>query len=218
MKPAEQTDEGKVLHWPGKLLSADDLRRHLTSQSAVIVQRHTIVTPLVIDELRAKKVRLVRADDVRAGSVSDGPQPGAFGVAQEKATGVVDSVIQSLRRDGVTLTSMQECRESPASWAKSLAGTVAQGECGRLTVFCSDPGLVCCVANKLPGIRAVTVSSALQTVRASSGLAANVFAVEMPGRTFFEARQILLNVSKAATTCPTEVAHILRELDGHAHR
>jgi hypothetical protein len=39
------------------------------------------------------------------------------------------------------------------------------------------------------------------------GLGANLFAIEMPGRTFFEFRQMLKSIAK-----------VLQELDGHAHR
>ena len=49
MKNAEQNG---VLRWTGKLLSADDLRRHLKGQRELIVQRQTIVTPLAVDELK----------------------------------------------------------------------------------------------------------------------------------------------------------------------
>ena len=49
-------------------------------------------------------------------------------------------------------------------------------------------------------------------------LAANLLAVEMPGRTFFEVRQILRICCAAAAVCPAPLAGTLQELDGHAHR
>jgi hypothetical protein len=54
--------------------------------------------------------------------------------------------------------------------------------------------------------------------RATLSLAANLLAVEMPGRTFFEVRQILRTLIAAPGACPGGVACTLRELDGHAHR
>jgi hypothetical protein len=48
---------------------------------------------------------------------------------------------------------------------------------------------------------------------------ANMLAVEMPGRTFFEIKQMLrLLGTGAKPCCPDGVACTLRELDGHAHR
>jgi len=56
-----------------------------------------------------------------------------------------------------------------------------------------------------------------QAARAVRTLAANLLAVEMPGRTFFEVRQIL-RICCAPAVCPADLAGTLQELDGHAHR
>jgi ribose 5-phosphate isomerase RpiB len=96
---------------------------------------------------------------------------------------------------------------------------VARGECRGGVVFCPDPALVCCVANKVPGLRAAAVLTVAQAVRAAHSLGANLLAVEMPGRTFHEVRQILRVVCESGgTACPDGVGCVLRELDGHAHR
>ncbi len=222
------TDAG-VLRWPGKLLSTEDLRRHLAGLREVIVVPGAIVTPLVLDELKARKVRLVRGD---AGPKVSARDNGAeVGYAQERAHPLVEAVIASLRRDGVSLADVRgpggasvradapPAPRSQAGWARASAQAVANGVCQRLLLLCGDPGLVCCVANKVAGIRAVAASTAQEAARAARSLNANVFAVDMAGRTFFEARQILLNVCKATTaSCPADVAETLRELDGHAHR
>jgi ribose 5-phosphate isomerase RpiB len=84
-------------------------------------------------------------------------------------------------------------------------------------VFCADPALVCCVANKVRGVRAAAVATASQAARARKSLAANLLAVEMPGRTLHELRQIV-RTAVARAACPAEVAKVLEELDGHAHR
>ena len=61
-------------------------------------------------------------------------------------------------------------------------------------MFCADPGLVCCVANKVNGVRAAAVLTVFQAARATLTLGANLLAVEMPGRTIFEVRQIMLSL------------------------
>ena len=93
-----------------------------------------------------------------------------------------------------------------------------RGDCLGGVIFCGDPGLVCCVANKLAGLRAVPVATVAQAARATLTLGANLLVVEMPGRTFFEVRQVLRTLCEAAGGCPDGVACTLRELDGHAHR
>jgi hypothetical protein len=40
----------------------------------------------------------------------------------------------------------------------------------------------------------------------------------MPGRTFFEVRQMLRMLLEGSRVCPDGVACTLTELDGHAHR
>jgi hypothetical protein len=75
------------------------------------------------------------------------------------------------------------------------------------------------VANKVAGLRAVTAVTVGQAARATRTLGANLIAVEMPGRTFFEVRQILRTLcTSALPACPDGVACTLQELDGHAHR
>jgi len=99
-----------------------------------------------------------------------------------------------------------------------VAECVAAGTCQGGVVFCADPGLVCCVANKFAGLRAVPVLSVAQAARATLSLAANLLAVEMPGRTFFEVRQILrLLCAGPGACCPPDVLATLTELE-HAHR
>ena len=102
--------------------------------------------------------------------------------------------------------------------AGGSSACVKRGECCGGVIFCGDPGLICCVANKTVGVRATAATTVSQAARATLTLGANLIAVEMPGRTFFEIRQILRTLCLTATACPADVACTLQELDGHAHR
>jgi len=65
----------------------------------------------------------------------------------------------------------------------------------------------------------MAIVTVAQAARAALTLGTNLAAVEMPGRTFFEVRQILRTLClPGAAACPDGVALTLRELDGHAHR
>lgn len=142
-----------------------------------------------------------------------------WGYAQEQPNAMVGTAVQALRREGIALKELTSSSEnSTGHWARALAECVARGECQGGVVFCQDPGLVCCVANKLAGLRAVPVMTVSQTGQALLTLAANLVAVQMPGRTFFEIRQILRLICSPNGGCPDGVACTLRELDGHAHR
>jgi ribose 5-phosphate isomerase RpiB len=168
-----------------------------------------VVTPLASEELRTNGVRVVRQTPTH--NV-------AWGHGQERSYPLVESAVQALNREGLSLRTWPECDGLLCRWSRSVAECVARGECVGGVLFCGDPGLACCVANKVPGLRAVAVTTVQQAARATLGLAANLLVVEMPGRTFFEIRQILRTLIAGTRTCPDGVACTLRELDGHAHR
>jgi hypothetical protein len=205
MTNGKVTSDAAILSWPGRLLSADDLRRHLSSQREIVVAPATVVTPLALDELRGWGVRLRREEAVQQAS----GRGGGWGYALEMRDGLVEAAVEALRRQGTALVPL--AGNTPLEWAKAAL------DCGGGIVFCADAGLVCCIANKLKGVRAVAVAGAGQAARARKTLAANLLAVEMPGRTLFELRQII-RAALGQASCPPEVAQTLQELDGHAHR
>lgn len=205
-----------TLHWAGKVLSAEDVRTQVNGHREIMVSRVTIVTPLAVDDLRARGVRLIRGDVVKPEKQA---APTAWGYAQDRPNATVQSAMQAAAREGMIFKELNASGEpcSPA-WAKALAECVTRGECHGGVVFCYDPGLVCCVGNKLPGLRAANVSSVAQTAKAVLTLGVNLVAVEMPGRTFFELRQILRTLCTASSGCPQALASTLQELERHAHR
>src|SRR5205807_6486897 len=126
----------------------------LNGHRHVVLSPRTIVTPLAVEELKARGIEVVRD----GGKQPDrGPK---WGYAQEFPHPFVQSALRSLERDGLSLWELSAAGdELPCRWARALAECVARGECAGGVVFCSDPGLVCCVANKLPGLRAATVTT-----------------------------------------------------------
>jgi hypothetical protein len=214
LPPGDATD-GQVLRWPRRVLAADDLRRGLNGHREVVVAPGTVVTPLAHEHLRANGVAVRRQEaDARP------PAGQLWGYAQDRPHPLVGSAVQALRRDGLALAELPGAGpELPCRWARAVAECVARGDCAGGVLFCADPGLACCVANKVPGLRAAAAWTVAQAARATLALGANLLAVEMPGRTFFEVRQILRALCLGgAAGCPDGVTCTLRELDGHAHR
>jgi ribose/galactose isomerase len=194
-----------TLCWPGRLLSADDLRRHLTGQREIVVAPRTIVTPLALDELRGKGVRIRREEQTARPNGN-----AAWAFAEETPDALVAAALAALAREGLALAALAGA--TPLQWARAV-GSQVQG----CIAFCGNAGLVCCLANKLRGVRAVAAANGTQATRARQTLGANFLAVEMPGRTVFELRQIV-KAALAPAPCPAEIAKTLQELDGHAHR
>ncbi len=206
------TVNGHVLHWPGRVLSADDLRRSLNGHRELVLTPNAVVTPLAEERLRHGGITITRR------SVEEKtPTVATWGIAQDRPYPLVKSAVQSMSREQTPVRELSAaCVGSECDWAQALAECVSRGDCCGGVVFCQDTSLICCVANKLPGLRAAAVVTVAQAARASLTLGVNLLAVEMPGRTFFEVRQILRNLCQPA--CPDGVACTLRGLDGHAHR
>jgi ribose 5-phosphate isomerase RpiB len=201
------SDSGALL-WSKRVFAADDARRSLNGHRRLVLPRSAVLTPLAAEELRQAGVEVVR---------EGAPQTVAVGVGADRPYPLVRTAMQALGRDGIALVDLPSCEGGACDWARAVAACVGAGTCRGGVVFCGDPGLLCCVANKVPGLRAVAVTGVGQAARAAHGLGANLLAVEMPGRTFFEVRQLLRSLV-AAPPCPDGVACVLRGLDGHAHR
>ena len=203
---------GRALHWTARVLGAEDVRRRLDGHRILLLAPGTVVTPLAAEELRAKGVQVDRETGAKERT------GGSVGYAADRCYPPVLAGIGSTLRDGLNLRELcSGDTDSVCGWSRVLAGYVARGECSRALVFCEDPGLVSCVANKLAGLRAAMATTIGQAARATLTLGANLLAVEMPGRTYFEVRQILKMMCSAGG-CPEDVAKTLLELDGHAHR
>jgi ribose 5-phosphate isomerase RpiB len=210
----ENTTNGQALAWPRRVLSLADLRGSLNGHRELVLAPHTVVTPLAGEELRQRGVALRREPESKP--LATRP---AWGCGQDRPYAMVQSAVQALTREGVAVRDFPTVgKDLPCRWAKTVAECLARGECAGGVLFCEDPGLVSCVANKVSGLRAVSVATVAQAARATLSLAANLLVVEMPGRTFFEIRQILRTLAGGKVVCPDGVACTLRELDGHAHR
>jgi hypothetical protein len=218
--------DGAVLRWNGRVVTAEDLRQSLNGQRELVLSPRAVITPMAADHLRANGIRITREDETAKPGTQDARLGTAtWGYAQERPEPLVGSVVQSLKRDGVDLKELsvppRPARGSQSSeidiacgLARQVAECVVRGECLGAVVFCQDPGLVCCVANKVKGVRAVPATSVPQSSRAAKALGANFLAVAISGRTFFELRQTLRALCLRDSACPESLAAVLKELEG----
>jgi hypothetical protein len=131
-------------------------------------------------------------------------------------TAMLQAALRTVARDGCRPEPLPVCDGDLSNWVCQVAECLRSGPCRRAVLFCADPGLACCLANKVPGVRAVVVGTVSQTIQALKGLGANLLVVERMDRTYYEYRQII-QLCRAGADCPPEVARFLQELDGHAH-
>ncbi len=136
---------------------------------------------------------------------------------QGAAPPMLQAALRTVRRSEPLPAPLPECNGDACRWVRDVADYLARGGCRRAVLFCDESALACCVANKVPGIRAVAAHSVDQARQAVTRLGANLLIAETKGRTFFEFKQ-LLQLCCVGDDCPVGVACILQELDGHAHR
>lgn len=204
-----------VLHWPNRVVAVEDLRRRLNGHRELLLPPQTVVTPLALEELRTRGIPVRQEDETPTQATKL-----LWGYAQDRAYAMVPSAARALQRAGLALKELPGGERTAAhAWARAVAECVARGECLGGVLFCDNPALVCCVANKVAGLRAAAVATISQAAQALHSFAPNLVAVEMPGRTFFEIRQMLRTFCQSGLPrCPDDAAGMLRELDGHAHR
>jgi hypothetical protein len=145
---------------------------------------------------------------------SDGPN---VVLGQDRPHDYVAAAVRTLRREGL-LVSEVALESPPCVSARRVAEEISQGKFIGGVLFCQVPCIVACVANKVPGVRAVMVTTVGQAALATLELAANLLVVEMPGRTFYEVKQFLRIIHGVKPELVPVLAHTLQELDGRAHR
>jgi hypothetical protein len=144
-------------------------------------------------------------------------KPGCGYAIQGRPVPMLEVALRALSRNGGATLALPACNGSTCDWVRGVAECLRKGQCRAALLFCEDPELASCVANKVAGIRAAAVQTVPQAARALEQFGANVLVVEMAGRTFFEFKE-LLRLAGNGTVCPPGVACVLGELDGHAHR
>src|SRR5206468_2150414 len=121
----------RVLHWHGRVLSADDLRRSLNGHRELVLSPGTVITPLAAEELRGLDVRISRQEKPMEKTGGND----AWGYVQEQPQPLLSSVLQSLGREGLHLKPLQVEAEEPSAWARIVAACVARGDCQGGVVF-----------------------------------------------------------------------------------
>ena len=188
-------------HHRGRLLAAGHLPRRLAGIDRVLVDPNALISPLVLEMLASAGIPLVREGQdgvvgnplaVRGaspiGHVPDPPK-GHLLVAAEVAYEVVERATSEAARGG-------KCpgRAEIKSWDNGSAGWgdwLSADQSRRLVHFGPNPELVASVCMLRWAISAASVQSVAQASRALAGFGPRLLAVEMPGRTLFEARYLI---------------------------
>jgi hypothetical protein len=149
---------------------------------------------------------------------SNGQTGSRWGYAVEgRPSTMLQIALRAIYRTGHSPQLLPECNGETCAWIRSVAECLRSGRCRTAVLFCRDACLACCIANKVPGVRAAAVGTVAQAERALEQLGANLLVVESANCTYFECKEILRLCCEGAE-CPPRIACLLQELDGHAHR
>src|SRR6185312_952989 len=130
-----------------RVLSLADVRHSVNGYGEVRLDSAAVVTPLAEEELRGNGVRVVREMPALPAAAK------TWGHGRDRGHPLVNSAVQALGSEGIALREWAECEGLLCRWTRAIAECVAAGECAGGVLFCTDPGLACCVANKVPGLR-----------------------------------------------------------------
>ncbi len=192
-------DPSSVLHWTRGLLTVEDLRHSLNGHRTVCVSARAIVTPQAQDHLRSARIAVVRE------ASATHPTAAGWVVAQEREFPLVRSAVQALIREGIAV-KFGESAASLLTWTRTTVEAIEHGAMLGAVLLCTDPALVSCLANRNAAVRAVSLCTLAQAAQASLTVSPNLVAVEMPGRTFYEIRQIVRMFVTGVPTCPDGLA------------
>lgn len=196
-----------VHEWPGTVLALNDLQRLGPNLRELIVADKVVLTPCAREEIKRLGVSLVRKEIKKETSIGYGSD----GLYPQLAT-----VVLALSREGFTLKALQTPKDIESILLGKTAGEmVASGVMKSAVLFCREPEAAACAANKLVGIRAAAVNNMMQAKRVIQAMGANLMVVEMPGRTYFEIRQVIL-LMMDRKSCPEAAQTFLERLDARS--
>ncbi|MCY2949900.1 MAG: hypothetical protein ACOYNP_11340 [Gemmataceae bacterium] len=170
----------------GRVLAAEHLPRRLVGVTRVIVRPGTIVTPLAREDLSQRGISI--SHNVSVASSNDvSTYAGQLWIGKDRDYPFLGL---GLRMAG-SAPENTLAQSDPAALAAEAARWRQENAAGASVIFTCLPEMVAYEAGRLSGIPAAAVSAVHQAVRALATMQRPILAVEMPGRTPFEIRQIL---------------------------
>jgi hypothetical protein len=195
-KPTSCTQEsGDALVVTARVVTLSELNGRLDSIRRLHVDRKAIITPAVRDELSRRKITL---DFVTPACDSTG-QLRLVAVASGKSIDP-EAFFRGLSLDDVEM--VRRTFDCAIESVEHLAGEVAkQNTLGLLLTRHVAAGL--CLANRKPGVRAVTGADAKSVAAAADAVGANLLLIDPSGGNLFRLRQaVTAFCSGGVRTCP----------------
>jgi hypothetical protein len=178
------------------LVTIDDVLGRLSSVRRVVVPRGAIVTPAVRDELLRRGIPLAHAD-----ACNGRPIASARLVLLTMGTKFDSSALAAgLARENLTVE--RTTFDCIIAAVDHIAAEVARPNTFG-AILTPHTSAALCLANRLPGIRAVSGRDAPSVATAATAVGANVLAVDSDFGTFFQLKQIVSEFCRCGVRpCP----------------
>jgi hypothetical protein len=168
----------------GRVLAAEHLPRRLPGVTRVVVRQGTIVTPLAREDLSQRGI--IIGHDAPASAVAKVAPTSALWVGSDRDYPFLGLGLR-MAGSGLERATVRET----AALAADAGRWKRENMAGAAVIFTSLPEMVAWEAGRVSGTPSAAVSGVSQAIRALATLERPILAVEMPGRTAYEIRQIL---------------------------
>jgi len=171
--------------YDGRILAAEHLPRRLTGVTRVVVRPGTIVTQLAREDLSQRGITIGQESPAAPAAATAAPGSGIW-VGSDR-----DYPVLSLALSLAGGTTGETHSGDSAALAAEAGRWRRDNPDGAVVIFTAKPELAAWEAGKASGSPAAAVCGVPQASRAMATLGKPILAVEMPGRTAYEIRQIL---------------------------
>lgn len=194
---AESAAKNDELVVTSRLVTMSEIAGRLDSVRRVIVSRGAVVTPAVQDELHRRGIALAYTVATKEAAEKKSVRlvMVTAGTKFEPA-----SLVAGLAREGMKIEHVAlDCLIASAD---QLAAELAKPDTvGALLTRHTAAAM--CLANRLPGVRAVTGGDAPSVAAAASAVGANLLVADPQAGTFFQLRQMIVEFCRGGVRpCP----------------
>ena len=189
-------DNNRELVVTARVVTTAQIGDRLSGVRRLVVAPHAIITPSVHDALRNNNVALVYATaPPDAGVANVRLVVGTLGASFDPT-----GLIGALRDEGIDI----EPRGSDCviEMSGELAGELTKGST-LAVMLTSRPAIAMCVANRLPGVRAVLATDPPATAKATDSIGANLLVIAPRTVSFFLLKQLIRDFHQSGIReCP----------------
>jgi len=185
------TNNGHEVVLAESVITADVLAEKSAGRKNIVVGPRAIVTPSARDWLRHNKVELIYGATATTASAE---MKSSKLVITHSVSQTIDRVLEDAGRQSNGGWNRKSV-ESAGDAAQKVIGELRRESSRVIVVLTSEPEVVACLANRNEKVKAAVVADAAVVARVKSGLDGNVFVVDPTGRSFFELRNMLRQIS-----------------------